>query len=137
MSGQCGLKMPATQGYIAIIATNLGLLARGHRLALPVNTQVHRRLAATGAHRFQLGQRIGNRQQPLAARTQIAQKIGTQALAEHGNAQIIGDMRQLPDLVLGQELGFIDQHAIERAHRMRAGHGSKQIGFGSKHVGRR
>src|SRR5690606_40766331 len=52
-------------------------------------------------------------QQVLAALEQLAAEIRAQPVAEHGDAKRIDDLGQLPDLRLSQELGLVDQHAVQ------------------------
>ena len=60
-------EMAAAQGDIAVVAADLGLRAGGDRMAVGIDAQVHRRLAPAFAHRFQLDQRIGEREQRRAS----------------------------------------------------------------------
>ena len=62
---------------------------------------------------FDFRQAIGPSQQVLAALEQVALEVGPKAIGEHRDGEPVGDIAQLPDLGLGQELGFIDQDAMD------------------------
>ena len=87
--------MLAAQRDIAVVSANLGLRALGHRVAGTIDTQVHRRLAPAFAHRFQLDEIVGNRQQRSTTGEQLPPKISAQAIGEHRNAIDIGQLREL------------------------------------------
>ena len=55
--------MLAAERDIAIIAADLGLRPGLYRRTTGIDPQVHRRLAPALAHRFDLDQRIGKREQ--------------------------------------------------------------------------
>ena len=108
-------EMAAAQRDVAVVAADLGLRAGGDGMALGIDAQVHRRLAPAFAHRLQLDQRVGQREQRRRAGEQLALEIGAQAVAEHRDAELVGDPAQLQDMVAGQELRLVDQHAVELA----------------------
>ena len=93
-------EMPAAQRDIAVVAADLGLRARGDRMALLIDTQVHRRLAAAFAHRLQFDQRVCERQQRRRTGKQLALEIRPQAIAEHRDAELVGDLAQLQHVAL-------------------------------------
>ena len=45
---------------------------------------------------------------------QLAAEIGAQAVAEHRDAEPVCDACELPDLLLRQELRFIDEDGVDR-----------------------
>ena len=53
-------------------------------------------------------------EQVLAAFKRLALKIRAQSVGEDRNIQIVGDFAELKDLVTRQELGFINQNAMQR-----------------------
>ena len=108
-------EVAAAQGDVAVVAADLGLGARRDGVAFAVDAQVHRRLAPALAHRLQLDQRVGQREQRRRAGKQLAAEVGAQAVAEHRNADLVGDAAQLQDMVAGQELRLVDQQAVELA----------------------
>ena len=67
-------EMAAAQGDIAVVAADLGLRAGGDGMAFGIDAQVHRRLAAALAHRLQLDQRVGQREQRRRAGKELARK---------------------------------------------------------------
>lgn len=82
------------------------------------------------ADRLDLGERIGPGQQVLTAFKEVALKIGSQAVREHGNRQRVADVAELADLLFGEELGFVDQHAMDLGCLVLFFHGSVQVGVG-------
>ncbi|MNE32614.1 hypothetical protein D3C80_1262340 [compost metagenome] len=66
------------------------------------------------ADSFQLYQFVCPGQQVLAANEQFPQKVGTQAITQNRNIQLVDDITQLLNLLFRQELTFIQQHAMYR-----------------------
>ena len=85
-------EMLAAERDIAVVAADLGLRAGGDRLAFLVDAQVHRRLAPAFAHRLQFDERIRQREQRGRAGEQLALEVGSQAVAEHRNAKLVGHL---------------------------------------------
>ena len=108
-------EVAAAQRDVAVVAADLGLRAGRDGVALGVDAQVHRRLAPALAHRLQFDQRVGEREQGRRAGEEIAPEVGAQAVAEHRDAELVGDAAQLQDMVAGQELRLVDQQAVELA----------------------
>ena len=105
--------MLAAHGDIAVVAADFGLRALAHCLAIGIDPQVHGGLAPAIAHGLHLHQRIGNAQQDGRTREKLALEIGPEAVAEHGNAGIVGQPREPPHLLPRQELRLVHQHAGE------------------------
>ena len=105
--------MAAAQRDVAVVAAYLGLRAGRHGMALTVDTQVHRRLAPALAHRFQLDQRIGQREQRGRAGEQRAEEVGAKAVAEHRDLELVGDAAQLEDMIGGEELRLVDLNQLK------------------------
>src|SRR4051812_31197224 len=134
---QALVEMLAAQRDIAVVATDLGLRAGRDGVALGIDAQVHRRLAPAFAHRFQFDQAVGEREQRSAALEEVRLEVGTQPVAEDGNAHVVADPAQLEHMVAGQELGFVDQHAVELAPFLLIGDRFEQIDLGGVIMRRR
>ncbi len=106
--------MLAADGDIALVTANHHLLTGVHRLAVFIQPQHHIGFAPTVTDGFQFHQLIGPGQQILAAGKQLTEKIGTQAVAQYGNVQLVHHITQLLNLRLGQELAFIQQYTMHR-----------------------
>ena len=76
-------EMAAAERDVAVVAADLGLRAGGDGMAVGVDAQVHRRLAAAFAHRLQFDQRVGEREQRRRAGEQLGLEVGAKAVAEH------------------------------------------------------
>jgi len=71
-----------------------------------------------------------------AARKKLALKIRAQTIGHDRHMQIICDARQLPDLLFGEELRFIDKHAgnftCQRATRLKVANRSSSTLKGNR-----
>ena len=65
------------------------------------------------ADRLEFLQVVTPGQQILAAFEGLTLKVRSQAVCQHRNIQVVGDVTQLKNLVLGQKLRFIDQYAVQ------------------------
>ena len=108
-------EMAPAQSDVAVVAADLGLRAGGDRMALLIDAQVHRRLSAAFANRLQFDERVGEREQRCAPLEEFAEKVGAKSVAQHWNAELVADPRELKDVVAGQELRLVDQHAVKLA----------------------
>ena len=107
-------EMLAAEGDVAVVPANLGLLTADDGVAFLVDPEVHRRLAAAFADGFQFDQRVGQREQRRRPGKQLALEIGSQAIAEHRNIQLVGDLAELQHMRLRQELRLVDEDAVQR-----------------------
>ena len=82
-------------------------------MARGIDPQVHRRLAPAFAYGFELDQRVGQREQGGGPGEKLGLEIGAQAVAEHRQVHLVSEPAQLQHLSLGQELGLVDQHAVQ------------------------
>src|SRR5258708_2351131 len=92
-------EMAAAERDIAVVAADLGLGSSRDRMALGVDAEVHRRLAAAFADRLQFDQGVGEREQGRAALEQVSLEIGAEAVAEDRNADLVADPAQLQHLI--------------------------------------
>src|SRR6187402_2996620 len=107
-------EMPAAQRDVLLVSADLRLQAVRDRLAVFVETQVHRRLATAVAHRLELDQRVGDAEQHRRAGEQVAAEVGPQAVAQYRDVALVRQPRALPDLGRGEELRLVDQDAGKR-----------------------
>src|SRR5438045_2053616 len=119
--------MPTAERDVAVIAADLGLGPGGDGMALGVDAEIHRRLAATFAYGLELDQRIRQCEQRGGAGEKLALKVGAEAVAKHGNREAVGDLAQLQDVALGEELRLVDQDAVELALLQLVGDRTEQI----------
>src|SRR6185369_12258103 len=106
-------EMAAAQSDIAVVAADLRLRARSDRMALGIDAKVHRRLAPAFAHRFQLDQRVREREQSRRPGKELSLEVGPEAVAEHRNPERVGDLAKLQHVALRQELRLVDEYAVE------------------------
>ena len=64
------------------------------------------------ADRLDLNQAVGPGEQVLTPLKELPLKIGSQAVAKHGDSEVVGDIPKLVYLVASEKLGFIDQHTM-------------------------
>jgi hypothetical protein len=62
-----------------------------------------------------LDERIGKGEQGRRAGEKVGLEVGAQAVAEDGDRKVVGDAAELEDVIAGEELGFVDQHAMQFA----------------------
>jgi hypothetical protein len=105
----------AAERDVAVVAADLDRRALLHRAPVLVDAQVHRRLAPAIADRLQLDQGVGEREQMGAPLEQIGLEIGAQAVGEDRDVELVADRGELDDLGAGQELGLVEQDAVELA----------------------
>jgi hypothetical protein len=131
------VEVPSANGDVTIVSTDLDLFAIADRAAFGVDPQDHGRFAAAMADGFDFRQAIGPSQQVLAALEQVALEVGPKAISEHRDGEPVGDIAQLPDLGLGQELGFVDQDAMDAGGSVFTLGDSKEVirGFEGDRIG--
>ena len=66
------------------------------------------------ANRFEFLEIVGPREQVLTAFERLALKIGAQAVGQHRDVELVGDLTKLEHLIAREELSFVDQHAMQR-----------------------
>lgn len=132
-------EMTAAHGHVAVVSADFDLGAFPQRLPLEIGAQDHGGFAAAMTDGFDLDQIICPAEEGGAAFEQVTLKIGAQAVAEHGNIEFVGGLGQLEDLVAGEKLRFVDQHAGERLMGVRGFDLSEEVilsrktdGFGGK-----
>ena len=108
-------EMLAAQGDVAVVAADLGLRAGRDGVAVLVDAQVHRRLAAAFANCLELDQRVRERQERGGTGEELGLEIGAEAVAEHRDAEPVGDLAKLDHVPLGEELRLVDEDAVELA----------------------
>ena len=104
-------EMPAAHCDVAVIAANLNLCAFFHAAAIGADAKVHGRFATAVTNRFQFDQAIRQGEQGSAAGKKLGLEICPEAVAKHGDVELISDLSDLLDLVAGEKLSFIDQDA--------------------------
>ena len=124
------VEVPSANGDVSIVSTDLDLFAIADRAAFGVDPQDHGRFTAAVADGFDFRKAIGPSQQVLAALEQVALEVGPKAIGEHRDGESIGDIAELAHLGLGQELGFVDQDAVD------AGGGVFALGDSKEVIGR-
>ena len=126
------VEVPSANSDVSIVSADLDLFAIADRAAFGVDPQDHGRFAAAVADGFDFRKAIGPSQQVLAALEQVALEVGPKAIGKHGDRESIGDIAELADLGLGQELGFVDQDAMDAGGSVFALGDSKEVIGGSK-----
>ena len=124
------VEVPSANRDVTIVSADLDLFAIADRAAFGVDPQDHGRFAAAMADGLDFRKAIGPSQQVLATLEQVALEVGPKAIGKHGDRQSIGDIAELADLGLGQELGFVDQDAMD------AGGGVFALGDSKEVIGR-
>ena len=71
----------------------------------------------------------------IAIREEIALEIGAQPVAHHRNGEPVGHPRQLPHLLVGQELRLVDEHAMRRLGLVMLGDALIQVVAVAEHLG--
>src|SRR5690349_8557941 len=107
--------MAAAERDVAVVAAYLGLSARSDGVAALVDAKVHRRLASAFADGLELDHRVRKREEGGGAGEELALKVGAETVAEDRDAEAVGDLAQLEHVALRQELGFVDEHAVDLA----------------------
>jgi hypothetical protein len=87
------------------------------------------------ADRLELGEVVGEAEQGGAAREEFALEVGAQPIAEDGEVEDVGDVAELPDLLGGEELGLVDQHAGDRSRGVGGAHLVEQVVAGGDRDG--
>ena len=104
--------MAPANGVIGLVAANLDLFALVDRFVV-VEPQVHDGLLGTepadGLHFLNL---VRVQQEVLRTLKQFVAEIIFQSKRHHGNVQLVNDLGQLEHVVLGHELGLVNQHAV-------------------------
>lgn len=62
-----------------------------------------------------LAQLVGDGEEGSGAGEELALEIRAQAEGHHRDAQPVGDAGELPNLLVGEELGFVDEDAVDFA----------------------
>ena len=78
---------------------------------------------------------VGDGEQRLGAGEQLALEIDAQAKGHHRDAEPVGDAGELPDLVVGEELRFVDEDAIDLAGEGLLADAVEQIVGGAEQIG--
>lgn len=126
------VEVPSANGDVSIVSADLDLFAIADRAAFGVDPQDHGRFAAAVADGFDFRKAIGPSQQILAALEQVALEVGPKAIGEHRDGESVGDIAELADLGFGQELGFVDQDAMDAGGGVFALGDSKEVIGGSE-----
>jgi len=128
--------MPTAERDVALVAAYFDLCALTDHPPFIILPDDHCRLAATMADGADFPQHIGDGKKARAAGEHVALEIRAKPVAHYRDAHIIGDGRQLPDLRVTQELGFIDHHAGKRCAGSLPRHKCFHVGLAIKHEGR-
>ena len=89
----------AAQGHILVVAAYLHLVAVGDDVAVTIDAGIHYGLAAAGACALYLVDGVGQLKQAPGAFKQVCLEVGAQAVANHVDAIVVDDARQLVDLL--------------------------------------
>ena len=76
-------------------------------MPLVVEAGVDRRLGAAGTHRLDLGDGLGDLEQPLAPREEVGREVGRKPETQHGNVPLDDDIRELIHLPGRQKLALV------------------------------
>src|SRR5262249_39201889 len=106
--------VPAAEGDIDGFGDG-HLAALGADPALLVLPDDHGGLGTAIADGADLAQAVGDGEQGLRSRKELALEIDAEAEGHHRDAEAVGDTGKLPDLILGEELRFVDQYAVDLA----------------------
>merc|ERR1719440_1164818 len=111
--GKCNpfVEVPPTLANIALIASHLNLLSSCQGCSITPDALVHSCLATTSTNCLYLRQDICIDQQVLAALEWLSKEVAAEAIAEHGDLQLICNVCQLNHLLLVEKLRFIHQQA--------------------------
>ena len=112
------MKVSAADGDVAIISTDLDLVAIAYWATLGIDAQHHGGFATAVADGFDFRQSICPSEQVLASFEKVSLKVRAKAICKDGDRQSVADISQLADLGFDQELGFIDQNAVDRSAGM-------------------
>ena len=94
-------------GDVALVAADFDLGAFSDCVAFGIGAQVHGGFTGTVANRFELDQVVGPAEQGGAAGKEVALEVGSQAVTEHGDAELVGDLAELLDLcACGSSFGY-------------------------------
>jgi hypothetical protein len=121
------LEFPAAHRDVTVVAADLDLRTLAHCVAGLVDAHDHGGLAPRVTDRLQFLELVGPGQQVAAALEQLALKIRAQAETQHRYIQPVDHFGELIDLVAGQELGLVDQHAVNVAVRQPRTHVVEQV----------
>ena len=103
--------MAAAQADILVVGAQHHLRALLHHAARLIEAGIERRLLAAPTDGLDLLQLVRQHQQVVAALEQLALEVRPQAVADDGDAAVVHQMHQIVDLVLGEELGLVDDDA--------------------------
>src|ERR1044072_814994 len=120
--------MSAAQRYVALIPADFDLRALALRGPVALDTYHHRGLASAVADRLDLDEVVRPPEELRAARKELATEIGAQSIAEHRDVELVDHRPELPHLLAGQELRFVDQHAGERRAHVLGADPFEQVG---------
>ncbi len=95
---------------VAFVTADFDLFALFNGAAIGVGAEVHSGFTAAVADGFKFDEIVCPAKQCGAAREEVALEIGAQAVAEHGDFDLVGDLAELLDLLACEKLRFINQH---------------------------
>ena len=110
--GKSFFEVLSADGDVSFVTSDLNLFAVADRFPMGIYSENHSRLASTMAYRFDLVERICPGHQMVTTLEEIALEVRAQAICQYRDIQVVADVAELPDLLLGQELGFIDKHTM-------------------------
>jgi len=84
-------------------------------MAFGIEAEVHARLPAAFADGLQLNERVGKGKQGGGPGEEVGLEVGAEAIAEHRYRKIVGDAAKLEDVIAGEELRLVNQHAMQFA----------------------
>lgn len=116
------------EGDVFFVAADVDLRAFLDHISFIVETGDHRRLAAAMADGADFAKLVGNGEQFPGGREKLALKIRAQAVGHHRNVQPVCNTGKLPDMVFGQEVGFIDENAGDGRFGIQGLHFGEDIG---------
>ena len=122
-----GAEVAAAHGDVALVAADLDLGAFAHGMAVGAEANVHSCFAAAVADSFEFDEVVGPAEESGGAVEEVALEIGTQAVAEDRDVEVIGHGGELLDLGAGEELGLVDEHAGEEGFGVFNGDASVKI----------
>ena len=107
-------EMSAAHGLVGLVTSDFDLGTVFDYAAKSVEAEDHRGLAATVANGLDFGQIVGPGKQVSAALKELALEVRAESVTKDWNVVVVGDIAELLDLFADQELGLVDQDAMQR-----------------------
>ena len=116
--GHAAFEVFPADRLVGLVATDLDLCSLFDNAALIVESQHHGGFASTVADGLDFNQVVGPGEQVLASFKQLTPKIGSQAVAENRDSEVVGDIPKLVHLFASEKLGFINKKTVQRLFTM-------------------